>query len=145
MRNKDKLRNLLSRGDRGIGHASGIRGVLSKLFHNLLIQTGMNGAKWNYLIGEYAKREVSHQDNRRDLASIRGNLNKEFTRPQMTWKVFCKAMMFLHYRRFKIIIIAEHEDGHTETVETIVEAATVFDQPVQITPRPQVKSESHVE
>lgn len=127
MKKRNKLHDLLNRKDRGVGHGSGISGVLSKLFQNILADIGMKDNRWNYLIGECAKKEVSHQDNRRDLASIRGNLNKEFLRPQMTWKVFCKGMMFLRVRRFKLIIIIEHEDGMKTTHETLVEASTVFE------------------
>ena len=29
----------------------------------------------------------------------------------MTWKVFCKTLMFLQWKRFQIIIIAEHRNG----------------------------------
>lgn len=132
MRVKNKLRDLLIYGDRGVGHASGIAGVLSGLFQKILIEREIKPAKWDSLINDYAKAEVSHRDNRRDMASIRGNLNKEFLRPTMTWKVFCKAMMFLHVRRFKIIILAEHEDGKVTEHSAIVEANTVLKTPTDI-------------
>jgi len=132
MRVKNKLRDLLIYGDRGVGHASGISGVLSGLFQKMLIEREIKPAKWDSLINDYAKAEVSHRDNRRDMASIRGNLNKEFLRPTMTWKVFCKAMMFLHVRRFKIVIVAEHEDGTVTEHSSIIEASTVLKKPSEI-------------
>lgn len=137
MKKKDKLRDLQSRRDRGLGHISGIRGVLSELFQNVLDELEVGPSKWNWLINEFAKKEVSHHDNRREIASTRGNLIKEFTRPHMTWKVFCKAMMFLQVRRFKLIVVLEHEDGRKTQHETIVEASTVFSKPQEFRLKPE--------
>ena len=118
---KMSLTDLMYRSDRGLGKTSGISGVLSALFVQFMIKTGITGERWRYLIDDFARKEGTHNDNRRDIASIRGNLNKEFLRNTMTWKVFVKAMMFLKFRKFRIIIVAQLGDG------SIVEASVVVD------------------
>lgn len=123
MRGKNKLRDLLSRPDRGVGATSGITGVLAGLFRKMLQDLNINGMKWSHLMDEYVQieSENNNTNNRRDRASIRGNLNKEFTCGKMTWKVFCRSMMLLKIRRFGIIIVAEHENGKKTAHSTIVD------------------------
>lgn len=126
MRGKDRIRDLLERPDRGVGATSGISGVLAGLFRQMCKDLNVNPMRWSHLMDEYVQIEsVNHnKDNRRDRTSIRGNLNKEFTRPRMTWKVFCRAMMLLKIRRFGIIIVAEHSDNSKSVHSKIVDFNT---------------------
>ena len=132
----DKLRDLLSRPDRGVGSTSGITGVLAGLFRQMLLDLNISGLRWSNLMDEYVRAEMQHstENNRRDRTSIRGNLNKEFIRNKMTWKVFCRAMMLLKVRRFAIIIVAEHENGSKAAHSSIVDFSTAGVDPDQITP-----------
>lgn len=126
MRGKDGMQDLLKRPDRGVGTTSGISGVLASLFRQMTGDLGINPMKWSHLMDEYVQIESIHhnKDNRRDRTSIRGNLNKEFARPRMTWKVFCRAMMLLKIRRFGIIIVAEHHDNRKTVHSQIVDFNT---------------------
>ena len=126
---KRKLRDLLDSPDRGVGRASGIPAVLSNLFRNMLGENGITPMKWRSLMDDYVQKEAKHYDNRRDRTSIRGNLNKEFGRSRMTWKVFCKAMMFLQVRRFKIYIVAEYDGGVVRQHEYLVSFDTATETP----------------
>lgn len=123
---KSRLRDLQMRPDRGVGNTSGISGVLSQLFRQMVWDMNVSGSKWSEYLNQYAKGEAVHHQNKRDIASIRGNLNKEFSRINMTWKVFCKAMMFLRVRRFKIIILAEMETGEVKEYSSIVDSSLVL-------------------
>jgi hypothetical protein len=131
MRGKDRIRDLLSRPDRGVGATSGITGVLAGMFRQMLLDLNINGMKWSHLMDEYVQveSEVHNKNNRRDRTSIRSNLNKEFIRCRMTWKVFCRGMMLLKIRRFGIVIIAEHENGRKTAHSTIVDMSTADSTP----------------
>lgn len=138
---KDRqLKNQLDGKKFGVGQPSGVTGILVRLFRTMLNDLGINGIKWNRLMEEYLRIELIEVEkkrrqkkglpplvlgehfeiNRRDRTSVRGNVNKEFNRKIMTWKVFCKAMRFFKLRRFKIIILAEHENGRITEHSTIV-------------------------
>jgi hypothetical protein len=138
---KDRqLRNQLDGKKFGIGQPTGVTGILVRLFRTMLNDLGINGIKWNRLMEEYLRIELIEVEkkrrqkkglpplqpgepfeiNRRDRTSVRGNLNKEFNRKIMTWKVFCKGMRFLQLKRFKIIILAEDMHGKITEHSTIV-------------------------
>lgn len=114
--------------------AVGVTGVLTNMFRIITKDMNVNQFKWNSLMEEYLRYEIAGAErrrrekdsrntdpnkppidhvelNRRDRTSIRGNLNKEFSRGSMTWKVFCKTLMFLQWRKFQIIIVATHRNG----------------------------------
>lgn len=114
--------------------ATGITGVLAKMFRIIQFDLDVNPYRRESMMEEYLQYEVAtaerrrrekesrntdpnkpplnHSElNRRDRTSIRGNLNKEFNRGSMTWKVFCKTLMFLQIRKFQLIIVAEHRNG----------------------------------
>ncbi len=123
---KSNMRDLLSRPDRGVGATSGIPGVLAALFRKILMDLNINGMRWSHLMDEYVQQESVHhnKDNRRDRTSIRGNLNKEFWRPRMTWKVFCRGLMLLKARRFAIVVVIDHENKRKTAHSMIVDYNT---------------------
>ena len=123
------LRDLLHNPDRGVGKSSSIPTVLSTLFKELVLSMGMEPELWYTYIKDYALREAIHRNNPRDIASIRGNLNKEFLRKTMTWKVFVKAMMFLKVKRFRIIVIAQFENNKIVEVSHLVDVNTAYQEP----------------
>jgi hypothetical protein len=128
---KDRLSDILNRRDRGVGRRSGVVNVLSNLFINMLHDLGMTPAKWRHYMDDYVAGEVQQaaNNNRRDRTSIRGNLNKEFIRHRMTWKVFCKAMAFLKLRSFRIVIMAMHQDYKVTEHSFLVDYSTA-DNPI---------------
>ena len=117
-----KINEILSSGGT-LGQNHGIQFILSNILTKLMVQAGMTGHQWHTLIDEFARSEVDHPDNRKDMASIRGNLNKEFTREKMTFKVFCKAMKFLQFPSWKITITATMRNGQVIQYEQCIENA----------------------
>lgn len=117
---KLKMNQLLTAPDKGAGKTPGINGVLSKLFRQLLLDLNVNPMRWGALMSDFIK-DVRNgvPDNRRDQTSIRGNLTKEFARPQMTWKVFMKAMRFLQVSNVKITIEVTHPGREHPTVTSV--------------------------
>lgn len=113
---------MLSASDKGVSRTTGVGGVLASLFRKMLLDLGINGQKWGHLMYRtVTENQTDAQNNRRDQTSMRGNLTKEFGKPQMTWKVFCKAMRFLRFTKFEIAIKAYHEDGKTSIHSTTVD------------------------
>ena len=71
------------------------------------------------LLADYVRDKRNKvPDNRRDQSSIMGNLTKELSRPDMTWKVFCKGMKFLQFTRFEICLKCYKRDG-SHSVHTL--------------------------
>lgn len=119
--------------------AQGITGVLTNAFRSIVQDMGINPYEYNSLMEQYLQHEVAalekkrrerearrkpgstepplnHAElNRRDRTTTRGNLNKEFGRDTMTWKVFCKALAFLQVRRFRLVLIVERKNGEINT------------------------------
>ena len=122
--------------------AQGITGVLTNAFRSIVQDMGINPYEYNSLMEQYLQHEVSalekkrrerearrkpgsteppinHAElNRRDRTTTRGNLNKEFGRDTMTWKVFCKALAFLQVRRFRLVLIVEKRNGEISNHST---------------------------
>ena len=132
---RDRLSDMLNRHDRGVGRRSGVVNVLSNLFRNMVWDLGVTPPRWRHLMDQYVSAEVANyqrsrstdaagKNNKRDRTSIRGNLNKEFLRVRMTWKVFCKGMAFLRLRAFRVVIIAMHEDGRYTEHSCLVDYST---------------------
>lgn len=117
---KLKMNQLLTAPDKGAGKTPGINGVLSKLFRQLLVDLNVNPMRWGALMADFIK-DVRNgvPDNRRDQTSIRGNLTKEFARPQMTWKVFMKAMRFLQVSNVKITLEVTHSARKNPVVTSV--------------------------
>lgn len=102
---KNKLIELLRLPDKGISNTAGTKGVISRLWRNILFDLDMNVLMWSKLMNEYLMdRRNRIPNNRRDMASIQGNLTKELQRPEMTWKVFCKGLRLLRVVKFDIAI-----------------------------------------
>jgi hypothetical protein len=71
----------------------------------MLQNMNINGSQWGALMADFIQDSRNGvPDNRKDQTSMRGNLTKEFARPQMTWKVFCKAMRFLKFWKVEIYV-----------------------------------------
>lgn len=104
-----KMTQLLTSPDKGVNKTPGINGILSRLFRQLLLDNKIDGMRWGALMSDFIKDARNGiPDNRRDQTSIRGNLTKEFARPQMTWKVFMKALRFIQTTNLKITLEVTH-------------------------------------
>lgn len=110
---------MLHRPDKGMAATHGVAGVLSKLFRQMLIDLNISPMKFSALLADYVRDKRNKvPDNRRDQSSIQGNLTKELSRPDMTWKVFCKGVRFLQFTRFEICLKCYKQDG-THSIHTL--------------------------
>jgi len=118
---KNQMANILAKTDKDVGGTYGPNGVLSRLFRKLLLTMNVNENRWNILMHAFLNDPRNGVPNtRKDQTSMRGNLTKEFARPQMTWKVFCKAMMFMQFVHFEVCIIARDKHGREIAFSTDV-------------------------
>jgi hypothetical protein len=95
-------------------HSGGVETILSNLFTLIKQDVLKQFSTWNILMIAYLldpKNGIPR--NSREQSSAKGNLDKEFAKPNMTWKVFCKAIRFLNIMKFDIIIKAHHANGST--------------------------------
>lgn len=87
--------------------------VLSRIFFNMGMELGLSSfTSWDRLMDQYindARNCIPR--NKKDQSSARGNLQKELSKPEMTWKVFLKGIRFLGIISFEIKIIAKHANG----------------------------------
>mgnify|MGYP000091301617 CR=1 FL=1 len=85
---------ILERDDKGVSKASG---VLSLVFRKTLGELGVNATMWNKLMLNYLSDKRNRiPNNSRARSSTRGNLNKELSKPNMTWRNFEKGIRFLN-------------------------------------------------
>lgn len=106
--------DMLNSDDKRVAEA---RGVLSKLWRQLLMVLDIDGWKWDRLMRIYLTDPRNGiQNNSRDRSSARGNLNKELKRDDMTWRVFLKALNFLDPIRVVFTVRITFKDGRTHEV-----------------------------
>jgi hypothetical protein len=108
-------------GNFDIHPSHGTEGVLARLYRVICQDTtgqrGITLIQWNKLIADYIRDK---NQTTLDRMSMRGNLNKEFRRTRMTWRVFCKGMQILKFLCFSVIVDAEFESGEVITAKTFV-------------------------
>lgn len=107
----------------------GPNGVLSRLWRNMLDDLGINkSGKFDQLLNAYLRDGRNGiPNNRKDITSARGNLVKELTKTQMTWKVFMKAMKFLQLTEIELTITATHANGRKTVHGTKIELGGPLD------------------
>jgi hypothetical protein len=107
-----QLMRLLGQSDKGASRAYGAGGVLSRLWSQMLKDLGVNIQRWNdYMYTFVNDPRNGYPPTKRDQQSARGNLIKEFSRPQMTWKVFMKALRFLRAKDVTIALEVNYHNG----------------------------------
>ena len=98
---------------RSISGTSGV--ILASLFRTIMHEMGINNEKFNYLMLRYLDDPRNHVPrNIRDRSTVRGNLKKQLLKTTMTWKVFCKGLMFLNIRTLDLNLILEHTDKESQ-------------------------------
>lgn len=111
---RHKLLNILQRPDKGMTLTHGVSGVLSGYFRKMLVELNVTSLKFSALLSDYVRdRRNKVPENRRDQSSIMGNLTKELSRTDMTWKVFCKGIRFLQFTRFEICLKCYRSNGES--------------------------------
>jgi hypothetical protein len=109
---KNKLTRILTAPDKDVKKTFGANGVLSRLFRQMLLDLNIGPPQFSILMAQYlADPRNAVPNNKKDQTSMRGNLNKEFSRPQMTWKVFCKALRFLQITKIEFVLQASRAVG----------------------------------
>lgn len=121
-RGESSVKSLLDDPSRGVARCGGASGALSKLFRQIVHDLDITLPEWNRLMIDYLRDPRNKvPDNRKDQSSMRGNLTKEFSRPDMSHKVFLKAMRF--FQVVKITFSVEltfrsgRKTGHATEVE----------------------------
>lgn len=111
-RKESAMHRLLADPEKQIHMTYGSHGALAKFWRRMLMDLGINGFRFSVLMDRYLRDPNNHvPNNKSDRTSNRGNFNKEFSHPQMSWKVFCKGMKFLLIESMEITIKAKHHDG----------------------------------
>jgi hypothetical protein len=88
----------------------------------MLKDLGVNIQRWNdYMYTFVNDPRNGYPPTKRDQQSARGNLIKEFSRPQMTWKVFMKALRFLRAKDVTIALEVNYHNGTRSVHSTKVD------------------------
>lgn len=113
---KNKLDRMLAAPDKEVKKTSGANGVLARLFRIILLNLNVTPARFGSLLQQYILDPRNGvPENKKDQTSARGNLTKEFYKPQMTWKVFLKAMRFLRIKKIVFIVELHHSGPGNKT------------------------------
>jgi hypothetical protein len=110
----EKIKNILSPD--GMKQA---QGELSFFFRKILWNIGMTTHLWEFKLQRFLERhERTIPKNAKDRSYAKGNLNTQFTNPQMTWRTFMEALMFLGPKKIRLDLHLEWPRGDT-TVHTM--------------------------
>jgi len=121
VKNRNAVTEMLTAPDKNITKTSGSNGVLSRLFRQMLWDLNINVSQFGSLLQNYVLNPHNGiPDNKKDQISARGNMAKELSKTQMTWKVFCKALRFLGIAKIDFSLKAYHYDGRTTLHSTTV-------------------------
>ncbi len=94
----DNLAKLVTLPDKGVSSTTGIGGVLSRLFRQMLYDFNVFGSLYGSLVTRFMNDPLNKiPDNRAYRASKIGNLNKELGKPSMSWKKLIEAIRFLQF------------------------------------------------
>lgn len=111
MRENKEVGRLLTSHTKLVEEATG---ALSRLFRQILFDINLESFRWGQLMDNYVKNPRNRIDqNNKDISSAKGNLAKELVRPDMTWKVFNKAMRFLNPKRVRIVVAIDWQNKKT--------------------------------
>lgn len=104
-----------------VAKTHGSKGLLSKLWRIILLDNKVSHYKFSMLMDHFLN-DSSNQalDTPKERFNNRGNLNKEFSNAQMSWKVFCKCMKFMQFTELRLTLEAKHHDGKTTTHKVMV-------------------------
>jgi len=121
-RKQRPIQQIMDDPNKGVTKTYGSWGLLSKLWRIILRDNHMNGYRFNVLMDRFLKdpRNKPKKDASGEHFDNRGNLNKEFSNPTMSWKVFVKCLHFMGFSEVRVTVECRHEDGHISTHRTMV-------------------------
>ena len=107
---KKDMTEILNAPDKRITIPQGIKGVLARLYRQMLANLNIGPIIFESYMVDYLSRSRT-PNTRSDRQVVQGNLIKDFSKPTMTWPVFCKAIRFFRIWKFRIVIECYHENG----------------------------------
>lgn len=117
-----RIKRILDDPNKEIDQTYGTNGVLAKHWRIILAELNITTQKWLSLMADFVyDLRNGVPNNKSDQTSFRGNLTKELSRDQLTWKSFCRGLRFLKVRRMRIVTYLEHENGHISVHESKVD------------------------
>ena len=114
---KSQMERMLEDPISELSRANGAGGILYRLWVKLLADKnmGVSISRWEQLMIDFVNDPRNGVPRtKKDQTSMRGNLTKEFSRPNMTLKVFAKALMFLKVVKVDFAIKLYYENGATQ-------------------------------
>lgn len=110
----NKLSKMLASESKGMEKAYGTKGILTKLFRQMLQDLNIGPARFGKYLQDYIMdSRYGVPNNKKDQTSMRGNLVKDFSKPEMSWNVFCNALRFLQIVKIEFAVKAYHANGQT--------------------------------
>lgn len=89
--------------------------ILGQFFRHILADNQVKPENLDFFMTRYIQDPVNnYPQDRRSLASARGNLRKELLNKYMSWRVFCKGLAFIRVKKFTLTITATYSDGKTK-------------------------------
>jgi len=90
-------------------------GTLTRLFHRMVREEGIDSTRWDGLMREYVTREDSGiTQNRQEIANAIGNTNRELLSPKMTWNLLRKGLTFLGSKDNEYILTLRWSQDETD-------------------------------
>ena len=112
-----RLEGILEDEDKLVSRANG---TLSRLWRQILADQGVTWPVWNRLMDDYLNNPRNRVPRHsRGRSSTRGNLNKELSKPNMTWNNLIKGIILLNPVRAKFTMEFKWRRG-TVTSHSVV-------------------------
>jgi len=106
---QSSMHEILNSPDKQVTKTFGGNGVLSRLWRQILLDLGIGPERFGIILQDHVTNPLNGiPNNKKDQISYRSNLTKELAKPQMTWKVFMKALRFLNILKVEITLTAYH-------------------------------------
>lgn len=97
-----RITHLFQYDDRQAGRATGI---LSRIWRIMLSELNINNDNYPMLLSKYLeKRQLDAKKDTRAINTLRGNLNRQFAGPNMSFNVFLRALRVLRVDWLRIDI-----------------------------------------
>lgn len=105
-RRKNRVEDILKEKDKRSDQTYGIGGILSSLYRRILADWNVGTVEWGRFMHRYLTDPMNIRHNKpgADQASTRANIAKELLDDRMTWKVFCKGLVFLRFSRMRFSV-----------------------------------------
>lgn len=112
---QSQLQYILHDEGKRAGETEGIEGILASLFRRVLARRQIDVPRWTGLMQRFLTNPrlnpAREGKERKDHTSVRANLTKELIAPHMTWKVFCKGLIFQGIYSVRVSVTFELKPG----------------------------------